>query len=229
MADQNYEEENLRLSIYSIDVSKGPRSLPMRKGTACAVKREGSSSAILLTSQKVVEHGGTLTQGNLSLSSKQFCSKYPDHEVDDRHRIKDALQPRNKEQFCFISFQTSPKNALKLVSANKLRGEAGQGLLKSKCLSYTFFGNSFKTLTWEYNEEEGTHELTDVDPKGDLGSSACRGSPVVSTQDDDRSVIGVVDCTSDGDLSLMFFKESSLDIEGKNRLCNVFTGSALCY
>ncbi len=65
-------------------------------------------------------------------------------------------------------------------------------------------------MTWEFNREEKTHELTEVDPKGEIVGSAYRGSPVVSTEDEDRSVIGVVDCNSDGDLCLMFFTERSL-------------------
>lgn len=205
-------DKNLKQTIYSIDVSKGPRSLPVRKGTACAVKTEGSSRALLVTSRKVVEHGGTLTQGNLSC--KQFCPEYPDHE--DKHLVNGTFQLRHTEQFCFISLQTAPKYSLKMVSVGKLR-EAGGRLTQSKCLSYTFFGNSFKTMTWEFNAEEKTHELTEVDPKGEIVGSAYRGSPVVSTEDDDRCVIGVVDCNSDGDLFLIFFTESSLaDIEGMN-------------
>ncbi|KAL9979296.1 hypothetical protein ACROYT_G016940 [Oculina patagonica] len=209
MAAQNNEEKNLRKSIYSIDVSKGPHSLPMRKGTACAVKTEGSSRAVLVTSQKVVQHGGTSTQGNLR--SKRFCPKYPDHE--ERHLVKETFQPRNAERFCFIPLQTNPKHFLKLVSVSKLR-EAEERLANSRCLSYTFFGNSFTTMTWKFNDEEKSHVLTEVDPKGELVASAYRGSPVVSTEDDDRCVIGVVDCNSGGDLCLMFFTERSLaDIE----------------
>jgi hypothetical protein len=208
MATENLEE-NLRNSIFSIGVSKSPRLVPMRKGTACAVKTEGSTRFVLLTSRKAVEHGG-------KLSSTRF---YEHLDYEDEHLIKDTLEPRYTEQFCFIPFQTVPKHSLKLVSANKLRiHETWERLIQSNCLSYTFFGNSFKTLTWEFNEEQKTHELTKVEPKGDLETSACRGSPVVSTQDEDRSVIGVVDCTSDGDLFLMFFTESSLDIEGKDGL-----------
>lgn len=199
MAAQNLEE-NLRNSIFSIDVSKGPRSIPVRKGTACAVKAEGSTRVVLVTSRNAAEHGG-------KLSSTRFCARDDDDE--------NTLEPRYVEKFCFIPLQTTPKYSLKLVNRNKLR-ETRERPIQSKCLSYTFFGNSFKTLTWEFNEEQKTHELTKVDPKGDLVTSACRGSPVVSAQDEDRSVIGVVDCSSDGDLYLMFFNESSLDIEGKD-------------
>lgn len=213
MAAESKEERNLRRSIFSIDFSKSPRSLPMRKGTACAVKTEGSARALLVTSRKVVDHGGSSAQGNLSY--KQFCPKYPKHE--DKHLVKGTFQLRFTEQFCFILLQAAPKYSLNLVGASKLRKER-ERLTKSTCLSYTFFGNSFKTMTWEFNKEEQTHELTKVDPKGDLVRSACRGSPVVSTQDEDRSVIGVVDCTLDGDLHLLFFKESSLDIEGRDGL-----------
>ena len=212
MAPQNFEE-NLRNSIFSIDVSKSARSVPVRKGTAFAVKIEGSTRAVLITSRKAAqEHGG-------KLSSTRLCP--PDYE--DEHLLKDTLEPRYMEQFCFIPLQTTPKYYLMLVSTDKLRvRETRERLIQSVCLSYTFFGNSFKTLTWEFNEEQKTHELTKVDPKGDLVTSACRGSPVISTQDEDRSVIGVVDCTSDGDLCLTFFNESSFDIEGKDGHVCVF-------
>ncbi len=208
MATQNIEEKNLKGSIFSIDVSKGPRLLSMRTGTACAVKREGSTRILLVTSSKVVQHlGDSSTQGNLSC--KPFRPGFPVHE--DKYIIKETIPPGNTEQFCYIPLQTAPKHCLELVSADKLR-EAGERLIQSSCLSYTFFGNCFKTMTWEFNEERQIHELTAVDPEGELVSSACRGSPVVSTEDEDRSVIGVVDCTSEGDLCLNFFKESSLDI-----------------
>ena len=194
----------LKKSIYSIDVSKGPRSLPMRKGTACAVKTEGSSRALLVTSRNVVEHGGT---GFLS-------AKCPVHE--DKNIIKDALHPHNTERFCFIPLRTNLEHSLKLVSVSKLR-EAGERLTNARCLSYTFVANSFTTMTWEFIDEENSHVLTKVVPKGELVGSACRGSPVVSTKDNDRSVIGVVDCNVDGDLNLMFFTEISLmAIEGMN-------------
>ena len=193
-------EENLRNSIFSIDVSKSPRSVAVRKGTACAVKIEGSAGVVLVTSRKAVEHGG-------QLSCTRFCPDPLDYQ--DEHLLKDTSEPRfYTGQFCFIQLLTTPKYSLKLVSMNKLRVHETRPI-QSDCLSYTFFGNSFKTLTWEFNEEQKTHELTKVDPKGDLVTSACRGSPVVSTEDEDRSVIGVVDCTSDGDLCLTFFNERS--------------------
>jgi len=195
----DYSEENLRNSIFSIDVSKTPRSVPVRKGTACAVKAEGSTRAVLVTSRKAAEHVGALS-----------FTRFSAGDFGDEH----TLEPHYVEQFCVIPLQTTQKYFLKLASTNKLR-ETWERLIQSKCLSYTFFGNSFKTLTWEFNEEQKTHELTKVDPKGDLVTNACWGSPVVSAQDKDRSVIGVVDCTSDGDLYLMFFNESFLDIEGK--------------
>ena len=195
-----YSEENLRNSIFAIDVSKNSRSVPMRKGTACVVKIEGSTDrVVLVTSRKAVEHDG-------QLSCARFCPDPRDYEDD--YLLKDTLEPRYTQEFCFIPLQTTPKYSLKLVSTNKLRVHRTR-LIQSDCLSYTFFGNSFKTLTWEFNAKLNTHELTKVDPKGDLVTSACRGSPVVSTQDEDRSVIGVVDCTSDGDICLKFFSESS--------------------
>ena len=199
-------EENLRNSIFSIDVSKSPRSVAVRKGTACAVKIEGLARVVLVTSRKAVDRDG-------QLSCTRFCPDPLDYQ--DEHLLK---EPRlYTEKFCFIPLQTTPKCSLKLVSLNKLRVHETR-LIQSDCLSYTFFGNSFKTLTWEFNEEQKTHELTKVDPKGDLVTSACRGSPVVSTEDEDRSVIGVVDCTSDGDLCLTFFNERSF--EGKDgRVC----------
>ena len=198
-------EVNLRNSIFSIDVSKSPRSIPVRKGTACAMKAEGSTRVVLVTSRNAAEHGG-------KLSSTRFCAG----DYEDEHTC--TLESKAKayvEQFCFIPLQTTPKYFLKLVGTNKLR-ETREKLIQSKCLSYTFYGNSFKTLTWEFSKEQKTHGLTKVYPKGDLVASACRGSPVVSTQDEDRSVIGVVNCTSEGDLCLVFFNESSLDIEGKD-------------
>lgn len=205
-------EENLRNSIFSVDISKSPRSVPVRKGTACAVKTEGSAGrVVLVTSRKAAEHGG-------QLSCTRFCPDPRDYQ--DEHLLKDTLGSLlYTEQFCFIPLQTTPIYSLKLVSTNKLRVH-GTRLIQSDCLSYTFFGNSFKTLTWKFDAELNTHELTKVDPKGDLVTSACRGSPVVSTQDEDRSVIGVVDCTSDGDLCLTFFNESSF--KGKDGHVCVF-------
>ena len=208
-----YSEENLRNSIFAIDGSKSPRSVPVRKGTACAVKIEGSAGrVVLVTSRKAVEHGG-------QLSCTRFC---PDPlDCQDDYLIKDTLEPSYTQQFCFIPLQKTPKYSLTLVSTDKLRvHDVRDWLIQSDCLSYTFFGNSFKTLTWEFNEELNTHELTKVDPKGDPVASACRGSPVVSTQDEGRSVIGVVECTSDGDLCLTFFNESSF--EGKDGHVCVF-------
>lgn len=205
-------DKNSRKSIFSIDVSRSLRSLPVRKGTAFAVKIEESSRSILVTSWKVLEHGGTLTQG--IVSPKRFCSKHPDH--GDKHLIKQDLEPRCTEQFCFIPLQQALNYALKLVSVNKLR-EAGGRLRKSSCLSYTFFGTSFTTLTWEFDETEKIHVLRKIDPKGELVESAHRGSPVVSMEDEDRAVIGVVDCTSDRDLCVTFFTERLLeDIKGEN-------------
>lgn len=202
-------DKNLKKSIYSIDFSKVQRPFPMRKGTACAVKTEGSSRAVLLTSRMVVEHGGSSTHG--SLSSKRFSAKYPDH--GDRH-IYTAFQPLTTEQFSIIPLQRAPKYCLKLVTISKLH-EQGERLVNSKCLSYTFFGNSFTTMTWEFNTGEKSHVLTEVEPKGELVESAYRGSPVVSTEDDTGSVIGVVDCNADGDLQLVFLNASALkSIEG---------------
>ena len=213
MAVQNSESENLRNSLFSIDVSKSPRSVPERKGTAFAVKTEGLAEAVLVTSRKAVEHGGG------QLSSTRFWPNPLDYEDD--YLLKDTLEPRYTQEFCFIPLQTTPKYSLKLVSTNKLGVlETRDRLIQSDCLSYTFFGNSFKTLTWKFNEEQKTHELTKVDPKGDLVTSACRGSPVVSTEDEDCSVIGVVDCTSDGDLCLTFFNERCF--EGKDGHVCVF-------
>ena len=211
MASNTNKQENLRKSIFSIQVSKGPRSLPVRKGTASTVKIEGSSSIYLLTCRKVVEHGGASSS---TLSCKRFCP--PPQE--DEHRINLDSEPLKSGQFGFIPFQMGPH--LKLVSVDKLRRE-GETMRKSTCQSYTFFENSFTALTWEFSNDEGVYVLTDIDPKRELAESACRGSPVVSIDDQDHSVIGVVDCTSEGDLNLVFFEESSLrDIEGKGRLFN---------
>ena len=165
-------EENLRNSIFSVVVSKSPRSVPVRKGTACAVKIEGSAGmVVLVTSRKAVEHG--------SQHGGQFCPNPLDYEDD--YLLMDTLQPRYKQQLCFIPLQTTPKYALKLVSTYELLvHDIRDWLIQSDCLSYTFFGNSFKTLTWKFNAELNTHELTKVDPKGDLVTIACRGSPVVS-------------------------------------------------
>lgn len=215
-------EDSLRNSIFSIGVSKGPRSIPVRKGTACAVKTEGSTRVHLVTSREVVD--GVVEQGG-ELRFTRFCPRPPDFE--DEHLLKDTLNPRYVEKSCFIPLQTTPEYFLKLVSTKNLRKrETRERLVQCNCLSYTFSGNAFKTLTWEFNEEKKTHELTKVDPKGDLDTSACRGSPVVSTQDEDRSVIGVVDCTSDGDLYLCFFNET-FEIEGKDG--HAMETSLYCY
>jgi len=64
-------------------------------------------------------------------------------------------------------------------------------------------------MRWKFSEKKNTYVLTEVHPPTDFVQSACRGSPVVST-DDDRLVIGVVDCTLDGDLYLLFFTERAL-------------------
>jgi len=71
-------------------------------------------------------------------------------------------------------------------------------------------------LTWEFDETEKVHVLTKIEPQRELVESAHRGSPVVSMEDD-RVVIGVVDCTCDGDLCVTFFTETLLeDIKGEN-------------
>ena len=159
MAVQNPESENLRNSLFSIDVSKSPRSVPVRRGTACAVKIEGLAGVVLVTSRKAVEHGGG------QLSSTRFWPNPIDYEDD--YLIKDTLKPLFTQQFCFIPLQTTPKYSLKIASTNKLGVlETRDRLIQSDCLAYTFFGNSFKTLTWKFDEEQKTHELTKVDPKG---------------------------------------------------------------
>lgn len=78
-------------------------------------------------------------------------------------------------------------------------------------------------MRWKFSEEKNTYVLTEVHPPADFVQSACRGSPVVSTEDD-RLVIGVVDCTLDGDLYLLFFTESALKDQGKVNCfkCSVF-------
>ena len=206
-------DKHVRKAIFSIDVSKVTSSLSVRKGTACAVITEESPDRLLLvTSRKVIEHGGTLTEG--IVRPKRFCSKVTDR--GDKHVINYTFVPRCTEKFCYILLQQPLKYALKLVSASKLR-EAGRRLRESSCLSYTFFGTSFTTLTWEFDETEKTHVLTKIEPQGELVESAHRGSPVVSMGDDDRAVIGVVDCTCDGDLCVTFFTERLLeDIKGEN-------------
>lgn len=208
------EEVHVRKAIFSIDISKVTNSLPVRKGTACAVITEESPDRpLLVTSRKVIEHGGTLTQA--TVRPKRFCSKIHDH--GDKHLINCTFVPRCTEQsiFCYIPLQQPLKYALKLVSVSKLR-EAGGKLKKSTCLSYTFFGTSFTTLTWQFDETEKVHVLTKIEPQRELVESAHRGSPVVSMEDD-RVVIGVVDCTCDGDLCVTFFTETLLeDIKGEN-------------
>ena len=201
--NERHKEQNWRKAVFSIDVSKAPSSLPMRKGTACALKGEGSSSALLVTSSQVMHGVDTSTH---VVSSTRFCPKYPNHE--EKHCIKEVQHPWKIEQFCFVPLQTTPKYCLELVSAEKLR-EAGEMLSRCDCLSYTFSGNTFKTMEWEFSEEKDTHVLMKVSPKGDLVKSACRGSPVVSKQDD-RIVIGVVDCTSDGSRPIFNFLRGKL-------------------
>ena len=213
MAAQLQLSKQHRKAVFSIDVTKAPSSLPMRKGTACStLKREGScrSSAFLVTARNVVEDGvDSLTR----VSSTRFCRKYPNHEGN--HWINQIPQPWKIDQFCFIPLETPPKYCLELVSSNKLR-EAQSQLLRGRCdcLSYTFSGNTFKTMRWKFSEKKNTYVLTEVHPPTDFVQSACRGSPVVST-DDDRLVIGVVDCTLDGDLYLLFFTERALKDQGK--------------
>ena len=211
-------DENVRNAIFSIDVSKVTSSLPVRKGTACAVITEDSPDRpLLVTSRNVIEHGGTLTHA--VVRAKRFCSKISHR--DDEHLINCTFDPSYTEQsrFCYIPHQVLQqplKYALKLVSVSKLR-EAGERLRKSTCLSFTFLGTSFTTLKWEFDEGEQVHVLTKIEPQGELVESAHRGSPVVSMEDDDRAVIGVVDCTCDGDLCLTFITETFLeDIKGED-------------
>ena len=89
---------------------------------------------------------------------------------------------------------------------------------KSTCKSFTSLVNSFTTMTWELKNVEETYVLTGIDPDVELAASFCRGSPVVSI-DDLRTVIGVVTCSSNGDLELLFLEANSLrEIEGRDVL-----------
>lgn len=76
-------------------------------------------------------------------------------------------------------------------------------------------------MTWEFKNDEETYVLTGIDSDVELVASSCRGSPVVSI-DDLRTVIGVVTCSSNGDLELLFLEANSLrEIEGRDVLqCN---------
>ena len=213
MASEGNEHENLWTSIFSIESSKGPRSPPMRKGTASTVKLDGSSSTYLMTSCSVVVQSGATS------SSRLTCKRFSQSLPEEKHPINpDSAESLKMEEFCFIPFG-SPSN-LKLISADKLCKEGEMMKRKSTCKSFTSLVNSFTTMTWEFKNDEETYVLTGIDPDVELAASSCRGSPVVSI-DDLRTVIGVVTCSSNGDLDLelLFLEANSLrEIEGRDVL-----------
>ena len=211
MASPSNEQENLQTSIFSIEASKDLRSPAMRKGTAFAVKVEGSSSTYLMTCCAVVEQSGATS------SSKLTCKRFDQSLQGEKHPINpDSEESLKKEEFCFIPFE-SPSN-LKLISADKLCDKGEMMSLKSACKSFTFSGNSFITMSWEFIDDENTYALTKNDPDVGLAPRSCRGSPVVSI-DDLGTVIGVVACSSNEDLELLFLKENALrEIEGRDLL-----------
>lgn len=211
MTSQRNEQENLRTSIFSIELSKGPRSPPMRKGTAFTVKLDGSFSTYLMTSCSVVERSGATS------SSRLTCKRFGQSLPEEKHPINpDSAESIKMEEFCFIPYE-SPSN-LKLISADKLCKEGEMMTRKSTCKSFTFLGNSFTIMTWEFKNDEETYVLTGIDSDVELVASSCRGSPVVSIGDL-RTVIGVVTCSSNGDLELLFLEANSLrEIEGRDVL-----------
>ena len=90
-------------------------------------------------------------------------------------------------------------------------------------------------MTWEFKNDEETYVLTGIDSDVELVASSCRGSPVVSI-DDPETVVGVVACSSNGDLELFFLEANFLrEIEGRDVLswspfaisCKVFSDSEI--
>ena len=95
MTSQRNEQENLRTSIFSIELSKGPRSPPMRKGTAFTVKLDGSFSTYLMTSCSVVERSGATS------SSRLTCKRFGQSLPEEKHPINpDSAESINMEEFC---------------------------------------------------------------------------------------------------------------------------------
>lgn len=211
MASQRNEQESLQRSIFAIELSKGPHSPPMRKGTAFTVKQEGSSSTFLMTSGAVVEQSGATS------SSRLTCKRFGQSLLEEKYPINpDSEESFKREEFCFIPFEW-PSN-LKLISADKLCKEGEMMMRKSTCKSFTFLGNSFTTMSWEFRDDEETYVLTGIDSDVELVASSCRGSPVVSI-DDPETVVGVVACSSNGDLELFFLEANFLrEIEGRDVL-----------
>ena len=145
----------------------------------------------------------------------RFVQRFDQSLQGEKHPINpDSEESLKKEEFCFIPFE-SPSN-LKLISADKLCDKGEMMSPKSACKSFTFSGNSFITMSWEFIDDENTYALTKNDPDVELAPRSCRGSPVVS---DLGTVIGVVACSSNEDLELLFLKENALRaIEGRDLL-----------
>lgn len=174
----------------------------MRKGTAFTVKLEGSSTTHLMTCCAVVEQSGTTSLSNLT------CKRFGQSLQERKHPINpDSEESLKTEDFRFIPYDSSLN--LKLISADKVRRDGKMRTRKPACQSFTFFGNSFTTMNWKFKNEEGIYALTKVDPEVELVASSCRGSPVVSI-DDLGTVVGVVACSSNGDLELLFFEAKLL-------------------
>ena len=100
MASQRNEQDSLQMSIFAIELSKGPHSPPMRKGTAFTMKLEGSSPTFLMTSGAVVEQSGATS------SSRLTCKRFGESLLEEKHPINPDSEGsfRSKGRILLSSF-----------------------------------------------------------------------------------------------------------------------------
>lgn len=130
------------------------------------------------------------------------------------HKPIDISSTREDDIFSFTPVEKCCTESLFMVSNNKdARKKLAEGL-KDVCRSFVIAEDSFRTVRWLFQEEQGQYYLQNADlPKHD---HEALGSPVLWTDDQNRSfVVGVVGYSTDGKLRPKFFTESALWITGK--------------
>lgn len=167
-------------------------------GIACAVEMvvRGEKKCFLLTSTDVKNKPSGRVFAHRCYRS-WFRPKQNSVEVG--HCYEDP-------KFSFILLDCISKKSLKLVNPENI----GK---KSICRSFVITQRSFKTIYWRYCTEEQKYRLQE---DTELEESAALGSPVLWTDDDNRSfVVGVVGRTG-GVFFPEMFTPSALKLTGTN-------------
>lgn len=175
-------------------------------GIACAVEMvvRGETKFFLLTSTDVKNKQGRIFAHRCYPSL--FKKKLNSVEVGDCYE---------DSKFCFIPLDCTPKKSLKLVSPEDIGKQ-------SVCSSFVITKRSFKTIYWQYSTSEQRHRLQ---KDTELEESAALGSPVLWTDNANRSyMVGVVSRTC-GDFLPDMLTTSSLKLTGKNSNAFYYTFS----